>query len=86
MDRSLLLCLMCLCAFSAGADTVAVVDGSGFVAFNHLDSDNNGYVSRVEARTIVSVERVFDSVDINRDGLLDRREYQRVRRARSESY
>jgi hypothetical protein len=86
MNRSLLLGVMCLCSFPAGADAVAAVDASGFIAFNHLDSDNNGYVSRVEARSIVRVERVFDSADMNHDGLLDRREYRSVRPASRESH
>jgi hypothetical protein len=42
--------------------------------FGRIDSDHNGYVSRVEARTVVAAER-FDAADENRDGLLDDEEY-----------
>jgi hypothetical protein len=51
------------------------------VEFSSIDSDRNGYVSRVEARSIYGVERVFDSADTDRDGLLNSREYKRARRA-----
>jgi Ca2+-binding EF-hand superfamily protein len=64
------------------AAAAASVDASGFIAFNLIDSDANGYVSRIEARSISRVERAFDSADANRDGLLDRDEYTRVRPAR----
>ncbi len=63
------------------ADPVASVDAYGYVAFNHIDSDRNGYVSRVEARSVTAVENAFDSVDANGDGLLDRDEYTSVRMA-----
>ena len=58
------------------------VDENGVVAFSQIDSDNNGYVSRVEARSVKVVETRFDSADTNKDGLLDRREYTAVRPAR----
>lgn len=55
------------------------VDIYGFVSFRVIDSDNNGYVSRVEARSVTGVEEVFNAADANGDGLLDREEYRRVR-------
>ena len=64
------------------ADSTVSVDAQGFVAFHHIDSDNNGYVSRVEARSVVVVENAFDSADANRDGLLDSGEYKSVRSVR----
>lgn len=64
------------------ADTAVSVDAYGLVSFVHLDSDHNGYVSRVEARSITGVEQAFDSADVNRDGLLDQHEYMRVQQAR----
>jgi len=45
------------------------------VPFSRIDSDHNGYVSRVEARSIVAVETRFDAADKNDDSLLDREEY-----------
>lgn len=48
------------------------------VAFKRIDSDRNGYVSRVEARSIVASER-FDAADANKDGLLDHDEYATLR-------
>lgn len=74
--------LSCLAVAQASADPVVSVDRHGLVAFVHLDSDNNGYVSRVEARSISRVERAFDRADTNRDGLLDKGEYTQVRRIR----
>ena len=61
------------------ADSPVSVDAQGFVSFRTIDSDHNGYVSRVEARSVVLVENAFDSADANRDGLLDRDEYTSVR-------
>ena len=77
MRRLLVTGLLMICAVPAAAvDYYAVsVDAAGFVAFVHLDSDRNGYVSRVEARSVRGVEGIFDSADVNRDGLLDRDEY-----------
>ncbi|TCK17377.1 hypothetical protein DFR30_0606 [Thiogranum longum] len=74
--------LSCIAAAHAYADTVVSVDERGLVAFIHLDSDHNGYVSRVEARSITGVERAFDTADSNRDGLLDKGEYTQVRQDR----
>lgn len=83
MIRSLLLLVFGTTAGTVNAaQTVASVDASGFIAFHALDSDSNGYVSRVEARTVTSVERAFSTADANRDGLLDRAEYERVRPGR----
>jgi len=69
----------------AAADETVYVNAYGFVAFNNIDSDHNGYVSRVEARSVGAVEAVFESADINRDGLLNRNEYTSVRSAREAS-
>ena len=76
------LCLVSAIATPAWADTGVSVDANGLVSFVHLDSDHNGYVSRVEARSVAGVEQEFDSADANRDGLLDRGEYVQVRLAR----
>ncbi|MEN8763643.1 MAG: hypothetical protein ABF290_14550 [Thiogranum sp.] len=61
------------------ADSPVSVDAQGFIPFKDIDSDHNGYVSRVEARSVVIVENAFDSADANRDGLLDSGEYPSVR-------
>gem|GEM_PF-1314344 len=77
--------LFLTCAMSMpvhAADTAVSVDAYGMVSFVHLDSDHNGYVSRVEARSVTGVEQAFDSADVNHDGLLDQHEYTRVRQAR----
>ena len=71
-----------LMAAPALAEHPVSVDAHGFVAFNRIDSDHNGYVSRVEARSVGAVEAAFDSADIDRDGLLNRNEYTSVRSAR----
>lgn len=62
--------------------TAAAAAQSGVVAFSRIDSDRNGYVSRVEARPVVEREN-FDAVDANNDGLLNRDEYTALRNARS---
>jgi len=79
MDGMCLLCVLCLVAAQAGAESVASVDASGFAPFPRLDSDHNGYVSRVEARIASGLHEVFDLADANHDGLLDRKEYRSAR-------
>jgi hypothetical protein len=81
MERVYLFCFFCLLAGPVVSDSAASVDPSGFVPFNRLDSDDNGYVSRVEARIAMSIHEVFDAADANRDGLLERDEYPSVRAA-----
>jgi len=71
-----------LLAAPAVADQPVSVNAHGFVAFDRIDSDHNGYVSRVEARSVGVVEDVFGSADIDRDGLLSRDEYVSVRSVR----
>jgi hypothetical protein len=78
MDRVCLFCVFCLLSFSAVGEPVVSVDASGFVPFSRLDSDNNGYVSRIEASIATTVRDAFDAADVNRDGLLDRDEYPSV--------
>ena len=73
--------VLVLLAPQSFADSPAPVDAQDSVSFHDIDSDHNGYVSRVEARLVV-VENVFDSADANRDGLLDRGEYTSVRSVR----
>ena len=55
-------------------DSVTVNSGEP-LAFVVIDSDRNGYVSRVEVRSVSVVESGFDAVDTNWDGLLDKDEY-----------
>jgi len=71
-----------LLAAPAVADQPVSVNAHGFVAFDSIDSDHNGYISRVEARSVGVVEDVFGSADIDRDGLLNRDEYVSVRSVR----
>ncbi len=82
MKQAAILVLACSVAPPLYADNGVSVDKHGLVAFIHLDSDHNGYVSRVEARSVSGVERAFDLADANRDGLLDRKEYTRVQQSR----
>jgi hypothetical protein len=74
--------ILALLAPQVFGDYPASVDARGLVSFHDIDSDDNGYVSRVEARSVVAVESAFDSADVNGDGLLDRGEYMSVRLAR----
>ena len=81
MDRVYLFCFLFLLSLGVVAEPVVSVDASGFVPFNRLDSDDNGYVSRIEAGIATSVRDAFDAADVNRDGLLDRDEYPTVQAA-----
>ena len=84
MERAHLFCLLCLLSAPLSAEPVASfasVDAAGFAPFRGLDSDNNGYVSRVEARIATGLHDAFDSADANNDGLLDRNEYSSARSA-----
>jgi len=74
-----------LLAAPAVAEQPVSVNEHGFVAFSLIDSDHNGYVSRVEARSVGAIEAVFESADINRDGLLNQNEYTSARSAREAS-
>jgi hypothetical protein len=74
--------ILTLPAAHSFADSPVSVDAQGLVSFQDIDSDNNGYVSRVEARSVVVVENAFDSADANSDGLLDSGEYTSVRSVR----
>jgi hypothetical protein len=65
-------------AASQGERTAA----DAIVPFGRIDSDHNGYVSRVEARSIVVVETHVDAADKNDDSLLDREEYRSLGGAR----
>jgi hypothetical protein len=75
MERMHLFWMLCLVSAPLSAESVASVDADGFAPFRGLDSDHNGYVSRVEARIATGLLDVFDSADVNDDGLLDRKEY-----------
>jgi hypothetical protein len=80
MERVHLFWLLCLAAAPLSAESVASVDAAGFAPFHRLDSDHNGYVSRVEARIATGLRDVFDSADANDDGLLNSKEYRSARR------
>ena len=66
--------ILCCGSFFA-ADQVAAGSDEPPISFVIIDSDRNGYVSRVEARSITAVESRFESADTNQDGLLDEQEY-----------
>ena len=48
--------------------------GGDRLDFNVLDADGDGAVNRAEAGVDRELQRRFDSVDANRDGVLDREE------------
>ena len=80
MERRQLWWWLCLLTAPVNAESVASVDAAGFAPFKRLDSDHNGYVSRVEARIAMGLHEIFDTADANDDGLLDRKEYSSARR------
>lgn len=79
-DIAAALCVA-LAATQAAAETLAA-GRDRIIGFTQIDSDNNGYVSRVEARSISPVETNFERADANKDGLLDRDEYISLRSVR----
>ncbi len=74
-----LLALLVLTMLAEVDGAELTVDRNGFVAFAQLDSDHNGYVSRVEARSVSGVEKVFAHADANHDGLLTAGEFRFAR-------
>ncbi|WP_348046367.1 EF-hand domain-containing protein [Polaromonas sp.] len=47
-------------------------------AFNFMDKDNNGKVSRDEASNFRGVAKHFDEADTNKDNMLSREEFERA--------
>ena len=45
--------------------------------FPLLDSDHDGWISRQEAESVPDLAKDFDQYDLNRDGKLDRSEFDR---------
>jgi len=64
-----------LCLATVVLAPVCVQSATLAVAFNRIDSDHNGYLSRAEARPVLVSQSRFDAADRNGDGLLDRDEY-----------
>jgi hypothetical protein len=75
MNRWMYIFMPMLCSGYCFAVDQIAVGSDELIAFVIIDSDRNGYVSRVEARSIAAVESRFESADTNRDGLLDEKEY-----------
>ncbi|HHO68762.1 MAG TPA: hypothetical protein ENK12_07000 [Gammaproteobacteria bacterium] len=59
----------------AWADRQAISLTADNITFQQLDSDRNGYVSRVEAGPVLGPRQAFDAADRNADGLLDPQEF-----------
>lgn len=53
----------------------AFTEGNFGMAFNYIDADKNGQISREEAGRFRGVARNFDAADVNRDGVLSRQEF-----------
>lgn len=71
-----LLCLPLLMAGSAFAQSDTEREhGADAPAFEQLDTDRSGSISKTEAARLVGLGEVFAKVDANGDGLLDRIEY-----------
>ena len=83
MNRSMYILRLALCSVTCFAFATATAAPEVPVAFVVIDSDHNGYVSRVEARSVEAVESRFDAADTNRDGLLDEQEYRGLGHART---
>ena len=62
-----------LAALALGAGAAHANDAEP--GFHALDRDNDGYLTREEARLHAYLDRNFDRADANRDGQLNRAEY-----------
>lgn len=58
---------------SIGALAFASASYAAAPAFNDLDKDHDGYLTRAEAASVEGLD--FAKADTNRDGKLDRAEY-----------
>jgi Ca2+-binding EF-hand superfamily protein len=62
-----------LCAVSGLA--IAADDSQAAPAFRDLDTDKDGFVNKKEAMAWSDLTAVFEHVDMNQDGKLDKSEY-----------
>ncbi len=72
----LLACLPLIVAGAAIAQTGQEAEhGTDAPAFELLDTDRDGAISKTEAQRLTGLEEVFAKADGNQDGVLDRFEY-----------
>ena len=62
---------LCLLAWDAHADLSGMDPAKDPMVFKRLDSDQNGRISRVEARPMLPMAQHFDGADRDGDGQLD---------------
>jgi Ca2+-binding EF-hand superfamily protein len=68
--------------FLAQADNAAMLSSEASVpAFEAVDTDKDGKITRQEASSFSALEITFDSADSNKDGVLDADELARSRQA-----
>ncbi len=66
--------------FLAQADNAALASSeAGVPAFETIDADKDGMITRQEASAFSALEVTFDSIDTNKDGSLDSKELVRSR-------
>ncbi|TCK18207.1 EF hand domain-containing protein [Thiogranum longum] len=72
--------------FLAQADNAALLSSeAGTPAFETVDADKDGMISRQEASAFSALEVTFDKADSNKDGALDAGELSRSRQAADEN-
>lgn len=65
---ALVLCVVCVGAWAEAQDMAVAEDP---MVFKNLDSNQDGLVSRAEAKSVIGLEQSFDTADANQDGQLD---------------
>jgi len=80
MKTSLIIALSLLLPVSIVASQFLELSTSTPLAFDQVDHDQNGLLSRQEAINDTSLSVTFDTADTSGDGLLDPHEYLQARR------
>ncbi len=70
MTRSI---LAALCAVAAGT---AIAATTTMAPFKAIDANADGYISAEEAKAVEGLAAQFEQADRNKDGRLDRKEYE----------
>lgn len=71
MKRSIVAIVLCaVCGLANAAD-----EGQAIPAFRDLDTNKDGFVNTAEAKAWSDLTVMFEHIDMNQDGKLDKAEY-----------